>query len=62
MAITSVATVAAPVLAGYVYDVSQSYSIAFYALMVLIVLSGFAFLLVRPPKPPARFAGVEGAA
>jgi MFS family permease len=48
--ITTVSTVAAPVLAGYLYDVSHSYHVAFYAFMVMITLSGFAFLLVRRPK------------
>ena len=56
-AINAVTGVAAPVLAGYLYDVSGSYSVAFYALMALILLSGFAFLMIRYPKPPARLAG-----
>ncbi|MDY6917558.1 MAG: MFS transporter [Chloroflexota bacterium] len=54
---SAIGTVAAPVLAGYVFDVSGSYSVAFYALMALILLSGFAFLMIRYPKPPARLAG-----
>ncbi len=53
-ALTSVPTVAASVLAGYLYDVSHSYRVAFYGLMVLVLLSGVAFLLIRQPKPPAR--------
>jgi MFS family permease len=48
--ITTISTVAAPVLAGYLYDVSHSYHVAFYAFMIMISLSGFAFLLVRRPK------------
>jgi len=47
---TAIATVAAPVFAGYIYDATGSYSIAFYAFLVLVSLSGLAFLLVRFPK------------
>ncbi|MDY6842684.1 MAG: MFS transporter [Thermodesulfobacteriota bacterium] len=50
-AMTAVATVASPVLSGYIYDISGSYSIAFYTLMILIFSSGFAFLMIRLPKP-----------
>ena len=57
-AFTAGATVAAPILAGYIYDTSGSYSLAFYIFVVLVSLSGFAFLLVRQPKPPARLTGV----
>lgn len=56
-AINAVTGVAAPVLAGYLYDISGSYSVAFYALMALILLSGFAFLLIKYPSPPERLAG-----
>lgn len=54
VAITAVVSVAAPVLAGYLYDVTHSYRMAFYAFLVLISLSGFAFLLVRQPERPVR--------
>ena len=47
---TAIATVAAPVFAGYIYDATGSYSIAFYAFLGLVSLSGLAFLLVRFPK------------
>ena len=57
-AATAVATVAAPVFAGYIFDATGSYSIAFYALLGLIVASGLAFLLVRFPK--RRAASTEG--
>jgi MFS family permease len=53
-AFSAIGTVAAPVLAGYVFDVSGSYSVAFYVLLGLISLSGLAFLMIRWPKPPAR--------
>lgn len=53
-AITILPTVGAPVLMGYLYDVTQSYSMGFYALLIMISISGFVFLMVRQPKPPAR--------
>jgi len=60
-AMTAVATVAAPVFAGYIYDATGSYSIAFYTFLVLISLSGLAFLGVRYPKaPPAPGAAPAG--
>ena len=57
-ALTSIAAVAAPVFAGYIFDVSGSYSVAFYTFLGLVSLSGLVFLLIRYPKPPARLTGV----
>lgn len=56
-ALTSVAAVAAPVFAGYVFDVSGSYRVAFYTFLGMVALSGVIFLLIRYPKTPARLAG-----
>lgn len=55
-AITILPTVGAPILLGHLYDVTQSYQSGFYILLVLIFLSGFVFLMVRRPKPPARLS------
>lgn len=52
MAITMVGTVAGPVLAGYLFDTTQSYSLAFYIFMVMIIISGVLFLLI--PQPSRR--------
>lgn len=60
-AATAVATVAAPVLAGYIFDVTGSYSIAFYTMLGLIMASGLAFLLVRFPKRQSASTGGAGA-
>lgn len=49
-AMTAVATVVSPVLAGYVFDVFGSYSMAFYTFLFLILCSGITFLLIKPPK------------
>ena len=57
----SIGTVAAPVLAGYLFDVSGSYTVAFYAFMALITVSGFAFLAIRQPKAPPRLGGIRTA-
>ena len=57
-ALTSIAAVAAPVFAGYVYDVSGSYKVAFYTFLGMVTLSGLIFLLIRYPKAPARLAGM----
>ncbi|MBW2060875.1 MAG: MFS transporter [Deltaproteobacteria bacterium] len=46
MTMAMVGTVAAPVFAGYLYDVSQSYNLAFYIFIGMIVLSGVLFLLI----------------
>ena len=58
-AITLLPTVGTPVLLGHLYDVTQNYTIGFYTLMVVSALSGFVFLLIRKPKPPARLSGTS---
>lgn len=52
MTITMIGTVTAPILAGLLYDLTKSYSIAFYTLSVLIFLAGLCFLII--PKPVKR--------
>jgi len=42
-------TVIAPVVAGYFFDVTQSYTMVFYSFVVMIVLSGIFFLII--PRP-----------
>ena len=46
MAMATVGTVAGPVLAGYLFDTTQSYSLAFYIFMGMIIISGVLFLLI----------------
>ncbi len=50
--LTTLSAVAGPIFAGYVYDVSDSYRIAFYTFAVMVMLSGVTFFFVRPAKPP----------
>ena len=52
MPATTVGAVLGPIFAGYMYDATDSYRIAFYTFVVLILLSGLTFLFVRSPKPP----------
>jgi MFS family permease len=52
MPATTIGGVIGPIFAGYVYDVTDSYRIAFYTFVVLILLSGLTFLFVRQPKQP----------
>jgi MFS family permease len=49
MTVTTIGTVTAPIVAGYLYDVTRSYTLAFYSLSFLILLSGICFLFI--PKP-----------
>jgi MFS family permease len=60
MPATTVGAVIGPVFAGYMYDVTESYRIAFYTFVVLILLSGLTFLFVRPPKPPVAEPAYAG--
>lgn len=60
MPTTTIGSVVGPVFAGYVYDVTESYRIAFYVFTALVLLSGTTFLLVRPPGPPVAVASPTG--
>ncbi len=57
---TAVGIVGAPVLAGYLYDATQSYKMAFYIFLVLISLSGFVVYIDTAAKLPAKLAGSVG--
>jgi len=51
--------IAAPVYAGWIYDFTGSYMVAFIQLAVLIGLSGIVTFFVVPPKPPARISDIH---
>jgi len=51
-ALSMVGTVSAPIFAGYLYDVTQTYTLAFYIFMGMIILSGVLFLMI--PRPTRR--------
>jgi len=45
-----IGTVAGPVFAGFIYDTTKSYYIAFMVFAVTFTLSGLTFLFLKPPK------------
>jgi len=57
--ITAVGGIAGPLAAGRVFDVSGSYTVVFYAFLIMISLSGVLFLFIRQPKPPARLRAMD---
>jgi len=59
-AASTTTTVAAPIIAGYLYDTTGSYGTGFYIMIGIIILAGIAFLLIRYPKPPARLTMASG--
>ena len=54
--IIMVGTVGGPLFAGYMYDVSKSYTIAFYAFAVANTLGAALIFLAKRPKPPVAAA------
>jgi MFS family permease len=44
----------APIFAGWIYDASGNYIIAFLVLAVITTVGAFLTLFIRPPKPPAE--------
>jgi MFS family permease len=54
MPLTMIATVVAPLFAGYLYDTTQSYSLAFYIFIAMIILSGFCFLMIPRTAQSSR--------
>lgn len=54
MSFAMIGTVTAPLFAGYLYDTTQSYTMAFYIFIVMIVLSGACFLFIPKTSQPIR--------
>ncbi|MEK7873069.1 MAG: MFS transporter, partial [Chloroflexota bacterium] len=54
--IIMVGTVGGPLFAGYMYDTSKSYTIAFYAFAVANTLGAALIFLAKRPKPPVAVA------
>jgi len=46
-----------PIYAGYIYDVTHSYQVAFVAFIVVYFLAAIVFFLAKSPKPPVRVTG-----
>jgi MFS family permease len=54
MSLAVIGTVSAPLFAGYLYDTTHSYSLAFYIFVAMIILSGFFFLMIPQTTQPVR--------
>jgi len=54
MSTSTIGTVLGPLFAGYLYDTTQSYSLAFYIFMVMILISGILFLFIPKTSQPVR--------
>ncbi|MBI3040851.1 MAG: MFS transporter [Chloroflexi bacterium] len=46
-----------PIYAGYIYDVTQSYQVAFITFIVFYTLAGIVFFFAKRPRPPATVTG-----
>jgi len=56
-AVYAIGIMAGPIFAGYIYDVTQSYHIAFTTFIVAFSIAAITFVLAGPPKPPVRVTG-----
>ncbi len=54
MSLATVGTVLGPLFAGYLYDTTQSYSLAFYIFIVMVIISGVLFLFIPRTTQPSR--------
>ncbi|MFC2016733.1 MFS transporter [Chloroflexota bacterium] len=52
--IYAVGIITGPIYAGYVYDVTQSYQVAFITFIVIYSIAALTYVFARRPKPPAR--------
>lgn len=50
--------VVAPVSAGWVYDTTGSYSLAFNIMLILLIIAVGVMYFATPPKPPAKITKV----
>lgn len=56
--ITLPASIFSPIYAGWIYDVSGSYSKVLIQGIVLLAFASVAFLFMTPPKPPEKISSV----
>ncbi|MFH1031319.1 MAG: MFS transporter [Chloroflexota bacterium] len=52
-AFTGIAGAVIPVLAGFLYDTTQSYKVTIWIMMAILILSTSLFLVLRPPIRPS---------
>ncbi len=55
--IYAIGIITGPIYAGYIYDVTQSYQIAFITFIVIYFIAAMIFIFARRPKAPARVTG-----
>jgi len=55
--ITTVVCAASPLLAGFIYDMTESYTPAFLVALAFLGVGLVCALLARPPKPPVTVSG-----
>ena len=51
---SNIVMIAAPLFAGFIYDVKESYSIAFVTFGIINLIGALLILLVRRPTPPGH--------
>lgn len=59
MAITTPVGMAAPIYAGWVYDITGSYISAFTLVAALLAISTVLAFFILPPKLPAQITGIR---
>ncbi|MFC2011350.1 MFS transporter [Chloroflexota bacterium] len=59
MAFSAPISLLSPVYAGWIYDTTGSYIIAFITFAVIAAIGTVLMLLLRPPKPPADITNVR---
>ena len=53
----AVGVITGPVYAGYIYDTTQSYQVAFITFIVVYSLAGITLFFARRPRPPVTVTG-----
>ncbi|MBI4297588.1 MAG: MFS transporter [Chloroflexi bacterium] len=51
--------IAGPIYAGWIYDTTDSYSIAFITAIAISAFAAVLMFLARPPKPPAKITDIR---
>ena len=57
--IATVGTLAGPISAGYIYDVTGSYQVAFMISIAVFFLAAVTFVFAKRPKPPATSENLQ---
>jgi cyanate permease len=52
-------SLASPIFAGWVYDTTGSYMMAFVLIAAFFILATILITMVRPPRPPSQVTDVN---